>query len=505
MVPGAGNDKVRWAGSIVVALIVGIAPLWMWGVPLRWFFVKSDDFVYLAWSRSAGSLREHMLSPYHGHVAPLYLIETHLLTRLAGSLEALPTALALASYAMLLAAIAATGHVVARESGRMAHGLAAMAALGCSSVLGPTLLWYAAGQAMAAGAVVVMMLAALQSWRTWDGWWRLGGGILAAAVAPLIWSAGYAAGPVGLAYLWADGRRACRRAGTLVATVTPIIAAVIWLSVGRGFAPASHVASRPLGGVLAVDAIVAHSAQAVSEALVLNNLGLDAATTPAQALLFTAALAVLWVWTRRRQAAADPSSWPRLNALESAGGMLVLATYGLIYAARGTDLGFESLRGLGWYHAMAEMGAVLLAAGWFIGLPPSPPPRDLEPPTRREFLAVGLFILVVLALQVPRAARVVFEYDEMAAPVEPDSPRRPIRHTAAELADQARGQRQVFAELDRLERMARGGDARQKAEARRALDPTAVPGMPVAMPGYDPADLLDLGVDRPSMSPRSPD
>lgn len=505
MVPGVGHDRTRWAGSIIVALIVCMAPLWMWGVPLRWFFVKSDDFVYLAWSRSASSLRDHLLSPYHGHVAPLYMLETHVLTRLAGSLEALPTALALASFATLLAAMAAMGHVVARESGRMAHGLAAMAALGCSSVLGPTLLWYAAGQAMAAGAVVLMMLAALQSWRIWGGWWRLGGGILITAVAPLIWSAGYAAGPVGLAYLWADGRRECRRAGILVAAVTPIVAAAIWLSVGRGFAPASHVASRPLGGVLAVDAIVTHSAQAVCEALVLNNLGLDAATTPVQALLFTTALAVLWVWTRRRQAAADPSSWPRLNALEAAGGMLILATYGLIYAARGTDVGFESLRGLGWYHAMAEMGVVLFGAGWCIGLPPSPPPKQLVPPGRREFLALGLFILVFLALQAPRAARVVFEYDEMAAPVDFDLSRLPIRHTAAELADQAHRQRQAFAELDRLERSARGGDARQKAEARRTLDPTAVPGMPVAMPGYDPADLLDLGVDRPPASPRSPD
>ncbi|MHB1560185.1 MAG: hypothetical protein ACYC61_22265, partial [Isosphaeraceae bacterium] len=192
---------MRWAAAILVALIVCLAPLLLWGVPLRWFFVKSDDFVYLAWSRTAVSLREHMLSPYHGHVAPLYMLETHLLARLAGSLEALPTALALASYATLLAAMAVMGHVVARESGRIAHGLAAMAALGCSSVLGPTLLWYAAGQAMAAGAVVVMMLAALQSWRARGGWWRLGGGMLAAAVAPLIWSAGYAAGLVGLAYL----------------------------------------------------------------------------------------------------------------------------------------------------------------------------------------------------------------------------------------------------------------------------------------------------------------
>ncbi|MHB1561205.1 MAG: hypothetical protein ACYC61_27480, partial [Isosphaeraceae bacterium] len=267
---------------------------------------------------------------------------------------------------------------------------------------------------------------------------------------------------------------------------------------------ASHVVSRPLGDVLVVDAIVAHSSQAFCEALVLNNLGLDAATTSVQALLFMAALAVLWVWTRRRSRAGGGSAWPRPNALEAAGGTLILTTFGLIFAARGTDAGYESLRGLGWYHAMAEMGVVLLAAGWCLGSPPSLPPRDLVPPTRREFLALALFILVFLALQEPRAARVVFEYDEMAAPLNLDSPRRPVRHTAAELFEQARAQRWALAELDRLEHSVRG-DARRAAEVRRSFEPPAVPGMPMAMPGYAPADLLDLGVERPTMAPRSPD
>ena len=82
---------------------------------------------------------------------------------MAGSLESLPAVLGWASYATMVLAMAATGHVVARESGRTAHGLAAMAAVGLTSVLGPTLLWYAAGQALAAGTMIVAMLAALQA------------------------------------------------------------------------------------------------------------------------------------------------------------------------------------------------------------------------------------------------------------------------------------------------------------------------------------------------------
>ena len=334
-------------------------------------------------------MRGHLATPYHGHVAPLYLLETHLLARLAGTMEALPVVLGWASYATLVLAMAATGHVVARESGRMAHGLAAMAAVGLSSVLGPTLLWYAAGQALAAGTAVLVMLAALQSWRVRGGWWRLGGGLVAATAAPLFWSAGYAAGPVGMAYLWADGRRACRRAAVIVAASSIAVAAVVWCVAGRGFAPASHIAARPLGGVLVADAVVAHSAQAVCEALVLNNLGLDASTTPGQALLFTALLAGFWAWSRRRSGPAGSSARTRINPLEAAGAVLVVATFGLIFAARGTESTFSSLRGLGWYDAMAELGAVLFVAGWCAGSSPSPPPSAIEPPGAASFWSSG--------------------------------------------------------------------------------------------------------------------
>jgi hypothetical protein len=253
----------------------------------------------------------------------------------------------------------------------------------------------------------------------------------------------------------------------------------------------SHIAVRPLGGVLPIDAVVAHSAQAVCEALVLNNLGLDAPTTAGQAILFCAMLAGLWAWTRRRRAADGTRTWPRLNALEAAGGTLVLATFGLIFAGRGMESDFESLRGLGWYDAMAELGAVLFVAGWCAGGLPSPPPRAIEAPGRRGLLVVVLFALVLLALQTPRAHRVIFEYDQMAAPVGPDSPRTVPRRTPADLAAQARDQRRALAALDRIERDARRGTM-DRAEVRRAIERAAIPAMPSPQPDFDPADMLDL-------------
>jgi hypothetical protein len=481
----------RWAPSILLALILCAGPLWLWWAPLRSFFLKSDDFVYVARSRTPAALRSYLLRPHNGHVVPLFRLETYALARLAGSLEALPTVLSWASYATLVLAMSAAGHVVARESGRTSLGLAAMAALGLTSVLGPTLLWYSAGQALAAGMMVLAMLAALQAWRVGGAGWALALGLLAAIAAPLLWSGGYAAGPVGIAYLWADGRRRARRAAVILAVTSLLMVGLVWSIAGRGFSPAAHVASQPAGDVLPLPAMVAHTAQAVCEALVLNNVGLDATTTSAQAILFCALLAALWWRSRRRSAAASPRRRPRPNPLESAGAALVIITFGLIFSARGTESDFDSLRALGWYDAMGELGAVLFVCGWCSGDLPSPPTAAPMPPGRNELLYVVLFAAVMLALQAPRADRVVFEYDEMAAPLGPTSSRSAAVRTPGDLATQAKTQRESLAALDRLESAVRRGEF-DRAAIRRAIERANVPGMPTHLLDFDPTDLLAI-------------
>ncbi len=207
------GPAIRWASTVVLALSLCAVPLWLWAVPLRWFELKSDDFVYLARSRSTASLRNHLIVPHNGHVVPLFLLETHLLARAAGSLEAVPTVMSWATYATLVLSMALAGHLVAWETGRAAHGLAAMAAVGFTSVMGTALLWYSAGQALASGTMILAMLAALQAWRARGSWWLLVLAALAAMAAPLFWTAGYIAGLAGAAYLWADGRRSVPAGG----------------------------------------------------------------------------------------------------------------------------------------------------------------------------------------------------------------------------------------------------------------------------------------------------
>jgi hypothetical protein len=446
-----------------------------------------DDFVYVARSRTASSLWSHLFVPHNAHVVPLFLLETHLLSRLAGSLETLPTVVAWASYGTLILSMALTGHLVAWETGRPALGLTAMAAVGFTSVMGPVLLWYAAGQALAAGTMILAMLAALQAWRVRGSLWRLVMAAMAAVAAPLFWTAGYTAGLVGAAYLWADGRRVCR----WTAAFLPCVSLTTFAIVRVAASPLSVTPAQPHAGTLRVAVEVrpalVHSAQAICEALVVNNLGLDTVTTGTQAFVIGLVLAAAWVWSRCGRDQNGSRRLPQLNPLEAAGAMLVAGSFGMIFAVRGTEASFDGLRALGWYDAIPELGAVLFVSGWWVGHIESPPSQTIEPPLRRELLVFVLVAAVMLVLQAPRVSRVIFQYDGLSAPYDRKGP--PL--TSAELVERARVQRQALTALDRIEQTARKhGISRE--ELRRDAIAVMVPGMPGGVDGMKANELLDF-------------
>jgi hypothetical protein len=494
---------MRWALSIVVALGLCAAPLWLWGDAIRWFFLKLDDFVYIARSRDPASLSRYLLTPHNAHIVPLFLIETHVLARLAGSLRALPHALGLATYVTLVLAMATAGHIVAWETGRPARGLAAMAAVGLSSVLGPAVLWYSAGQALAAGTVILFMLAALQAWRARGGWLILASGVLAAAAAPLFWSGGYTAGLTGLAYLWADGRRSCRRAALLPLAASGATALLVWIVAGRSLEASPVLAERPLLDPARVAPAMTHTAQAICEALVLKNVGLDAPTEAAQGLVLIAILAVVWARSKQARNPSEPKQTLRVSPLEAAGAVLVVSNFAMVFAVRGTETSFDNLRALGWYDAIPHLGAVLFVAGWCSWRLESPPPRSLEPPRVRALLAVAALAGVVLLLQAPRAQRVVFQYDGAAAPSQTrESSGQPSIEKPADLVARARTQRRELGELDRLEAAIRqpGSD---RAALDQAIERVRVAGMPERLPDLRASNLLLLPENHgPGSSPR---
>jgi hypothetical protein len=477
----------RWALTVLVAIAICACSFGLWAVPLGAFELKSDDFVYLARSRTAESLRTHWFAPHNGHVVPLFMLETHLLARLAGTLERVPGVLGGATFLTLVVCVLLTGHLVAWETGRTARGLAAMAAVGFTSVMGTSVLWYSAGQALGAGALILAMLVALRAWRARGAWIYLVFAGAAAVAAPLMWTAGYVAGAVGAAYLWADGRRACR-----FAAIIPIAASISAFIAARNvsprfFAPPSSVAEKPNRVVFGLAPAVIHSTQAVCEALVFNNLGLDAPTTPAQAMIIGSVLAGAWLWTRRQ---TDPGGRRRLrpiNPLEAAGATLVATGFGIVFIVRGTDTTYDGLRALGWYNAIPALGGVLFAAGWWSGEIASPPPTTIAPPDRLEFLVFALVAGVILVLQTPRVDRVIFVFDGLSAKFGPERSRR----TATELNQMAQAQRQSLAALDQLEKDAREF-RRGRAETRQLTERIIVPGMPTGFVGVGPAELVQI-------------
>jgi hypothetical protein len=482
----------RRAMTAMLALAICAGPLWLWSVPLRWYRLKLDDFVYLARSRSLSSLSRHLATPHNAHVVPLFLCETHLVARLAGTMEALPRVLAGAAYATLVLAMLATGHLVARETGRPARGLAAMAALGVSSVLGPAVLWYSASQALAAGTVILAMLVALQGWRARGSWWLLAVGLLAAVAAPLFWSGGYTAGLAGMAYLWADGRRSCRIAAAAPLAASLATAGLVWVFAGQAIVANSHLDEGLLQNVMNLPVAAAHSAQAICEALILNNLGLDAPTAAAQAIVLCLGLAGSLTLSRRSATLSRRRHGISANPLEAAGAVLVVANLAMVFAVRGTETSFENLRALGWYDAIPQLGAVVFVAGWWSGPLDSSLPKSIEPPRPRDLGSVVLFLIVLLLLQTPRAHRVIFAYDGLAAEIVTDeNPDRPRFRSRADLAGQAEAQRRALAQLDSIEQTAREQGIGRSA-LRLALGRTIVPGMPESVVGLSALDLLDI-------------
>jgi hypothetical protein len=380
----------------------------------------------------------------------LFRIETGILLKAAGSLAAAPLWLGGAAYSTLVLAMLAAGHLVARESGRVELGLSAMAAVGFSTILGPSLLWYSASQATLSGVAILGSLIFLQAWRAHGCWPMLALGFLASAAAPLVWSVGFAAGPVGAAYLWADGRRRCRVAAVIPLIGSAITAGFVWWSAAREIAAAGpRWPDWFLRGFHAIHL----TAQAITEFLMMGNLGLDSTSpvTPGQGIVFCSALALVWVACRRGPGRGRLGPTP----LEAAGAMLVVVGFIMVFTARGSH-DFENLRALGWYHSIPQLGAVLFAFGWYSSSSISPPTLQLRQPTARSMLGTAIFAAAIFGLQSPRAQRIIFDYDGLAAPtIAGDYSSPPRENPAANRAARFDRQQRFLEVADRVERACR--------------------------------------------------
>jgi hypothetical protein len=327
------------------------------------------------------------------------------------------------------------------------------------------------------------MLATLQSWRATGGAWRLAVAVLSVWLAAASWAGGYAAGPVGLAYLAADGRRRCLWAAALpMAAGLVAAAAAVALSDSGPLSPANFhersifQAASPGRGAL-------YTCQAIPEGLILGNLGLDVRVEDVQGFILTAALAGLWAWSAHSRRPAP---------LEVAGATLIVVAAMLAYTFR-SYLPFENLRSIWVYYALPHIGLVLVVSGrWSArgGASPGPPRRA----NCGQALAVVALLAILLLVHRSRAQRLVIAASPPVTPAErlsfPDQAAR--RDRALVLArERLERQRRYLVRLQEAERVAArlGID---RGAIRREFGPILGPGWPAGMPDFDVTDVMIL-------------
>jgi hypothetical protein len=353
--------------------------------PKSIYLLFSDDVAYIAGSRTWSHTVSNLLMPHNTHIVPAWRIVTWALVRCAGNVEGLPEVFAIASYSILVIVMLLTGRLVARETGRNVLGLAAMALVGTTSLMLAPATWYSAGQPLWAGTGILATLWYSQFYRRSGRKLALLFAAVSALIAGGFWTVGHMAGPTSAVYLWVDGRRRCR-----LAAIVPLAASILAIVLSLALAARPIDATISFHGRTAREAFdlmqgVLHTAQAIPENLVFANVGLSAETTPIQGIVLTLGLLVLWTQRAWRQmfrsrselAKVDRALKPGLagslsllGPLECAGAALLLGSYLVEWSFRGY-FEFRFLRTINshfmvpWYDIIPQIGAVLLALGWW--------------------------------------------------------------------------------------------------------------------------------------------
>jgi hypothetical protein len=488
--------------------------------PFLLYHLHSDDVAYVAAARSWQRTLSNLFVPHNTHVVPAWRLTTWALTACAGNLERVTDVLAVASYSIVVAVMLMLGSLVARETGRVALGLAAMAFVGTTSLMFVPATWYSAGQPLWAGLAILSTLWYAQSYRRTGQTPALLLSVLSAPAAGWFWTVGHLAGPVAAVYLWADGRRRCRTAAAAVFGASAVAAAFsVALTASRiGSTVSFH--GRSIREAFSLHRGLLHTLQAIPENMVFGNLGLAVQSTQAQGALMTAGLVALWLGTSRLKRKSSPdtagepnevhdsraNSWA-ITPLEWAGAALLCGSYLMEWSFRGY-LDFRYLRTINmhsivpWYDLVPQIGAVLLGVSWFsrIGVPADRRPvAAMSSLTTKTGLGLLALLVILVVLHRPRVEALVRASTPRLLPSEYDIFRITRLQTYRAnvlLMNQAEWQRSALRRLDHAEEVARrmrlGQDAIRAAFGHVWL-PAAVGIVPAQLNDlYDVTALLNL-------------
>jgi hypothetical protein len=483
----------RWAESLgrpagrVAAVGLAIAfcvlPASLMADPLWSFFLRADDFDYFGASRTWSRAIANLWVPHNAHVVPVFRLWTRVLFGLAGSWQNLHIAALSSCYGLLVVTLGVLFGFVRRETGRTDLGLAAMVGAGTTSLMLLPATWYAASQTLWAGLGILVTLAMLQNWRRHGAAGWLLAAALAAVAAAGSWSAGYIAGPVAVAYLWADGRARCRRAAGFIAALSALAALAMLGWKGRVM-----LSPEVLNGHTVADAFqpirtLVHTLHAITETLCLGNLGIVAETTALQGVALALAGIALWLLARYRGAGG-------ITPLESAGAAMIVLGFLLPYTFRGY-LSFESLRTLRWYNTIPQLGAVLFGLGWWSGRSAWPAPAQAL--TRRAAIALVAFAALMSLVHVYPVELVLVSDAPPLLPAEkkffPVFSLERLR-AAYFAAERSERQRRFLQRMDQVEREAHRLGA-GRATLQRLFGRLGGPGLLETMDGFDMLDLRD--------------
>ena len=470
-----------------IMLFLLVVPAWLFWDNLLSPRLKGDDFAFLAECRSGETPIANLFKPHNTHIVPAFRLLTAGLCLIAKTPGDFASNTSLANYGALAFLLLLLGHVVAWETKRLSAGLFAMAFVGLSSVIRPSVVWYSAGQTLWAATGCLATLVLLQFYRIRKNKIWLGLALVSVLLATSFWGGGLTAGLAGAAYcvFWVG------KTGRLPALLQATLACLLLLTlviVTRGASSDSQAQGD--GSAPGVDLVkaITHTSQAIPEKLISPSFGVDITTTPTQGLLFCAGLAAWWFRSVRARGSIRP--------LEGAGLSLIVVPYLLGFALR-SQYTYENLRNLGWYDTLPLVGLTLFLVGWLAPVEqvlPGVPAR----PSWRSTLGLLVFVVIMILLQTPRVEKqFIAEAPALSEAEARTFPIAELQRLRAKYLLSNLGERQRLS----LIRLKLASTEAQKTgisrEAiRRVRGPVYVPGWPIALTRIDALDLFNFPPDR---------